>query len=263
MQSFPLRLTFASSKSDIEMMHNMEIQNQGLVFSPRQYARMASWASLVMFVAAMVAEFYGRQRLIVVGDRDLTAHNMLANGASFRVGLFCFLVVMICDAIVAWAFASFFKRVHPGLAQLSGWLRLLYTAMFGVLLLCLVMGYKVIVSANALPAAAAQQQGDFAMQLFEAFEYGWSISFLFFGMHLLCIGYLILKSGFVPKWIGFVLLLAGSTYLLNNMAQLILPNYEDYKAGLTAAFAIPSIVGELGIAIWLLFWGGKGSHSMQ
>lgn len=222
----------------------------------RSAAIIAGIASLVMAVAAGFAEFYARQRLIISGDAATTAHNLLVEGGAMRLGILGFVVVLVCDVLVAWALYRFFQPIHSGLSLLGAWLRLLYTALLGVALLSLVAGFRLLTSSQG--ALSVEQLQAQAMQQFAAFEDGWAIGLILFGLHLLCVGYLAWISGVVPKIIGALLVVAGMAYAVDSCAQLLLVDYAAYEAGFKMAVALPSVAGELGLAFWLLIKGGKG-----
>jgi hypothetical protein len=80
---------------------------------------------------------------------------------------------------------------------------------------------------------------------------------MIFGFHLLTLGYLVFASGFIPKIIGGLITIGALCYLMQNFAVFILPNYEDYKATFEIVLGIPMALGELSLAFWLLFKGGK------
>ena len=78
-----------------------------------------------------------------------------------------------------------------------------------------------------------------------------------FGCHLFLLGYLVFKSGFIPRFLGILLIIASIGYLISNIGILLLSNYEDYKTAIDLIFIAPMIGGEMGLAFWLLFKGGK------
>jgi hypothetical protein len=225
--------------------------------TPRQLALVAGISSVIMFGAAMVAEMLARQQLIVAGDATATAHNIIGGGFSFRMGMLGFFTVMLCDVLVAWAMYLFLQPAGKQLSLLAAWLRLMYTAVFGISLTSLMSGYRLLTDGQAAAVFQADQLHAQAMLHFNAFNDGWAIAFLFFGLHLLLLGYLIIKSTAMPKVLGILLMAAGTAYLIDNFAKLLLPNYAEVQGILTALVVLPSIVGELGLAIWLLVRGGK------
>jgi hypothetical protein len=220
--------------------------------SIRRAAVIAGVSSIVMFFAALLAEFYARQSLIVTDNANITAHNIIHNSLSFRIGVLGFIIILVCDTLVSWALYIFLNPVNKSFSLLAAIFRLLYTAIFGVSLLNLLSGFRLLTGTGYSSAVNSQ-----ALALFRAFDDGWAIGLIFFGIHLLLLAYLIINSDFIPKLIGILLLLAALTYLTDNLAKLLSADYLAYKTLLTMLVAVPSIIGEVGFAGWLLIKGRK------
>jgi len=63
---------------------------------------------------------------------------------------------------------------------------------------------------------------------------------------------LVLKSGYAPKVFGYLLIIAFLGYLTTNSFNLMIPDYDNYKSTLELIFILPMVVGEVGLAVWLL-----------
>lgn len=220
--------------------------------SIRRAAVVAGVSSIVIFIAAMLAEFYARQSLIVTDNANITAHNIIHNPLSFRVGILGFIIILVCDTLVSWALYFLLSPVNKSFSLLAAIFRLVYTAIFGVSLLNLVSGFRLLTDTGYSSAVNNQ-----ALALFRAFDDGWAIGLIFFSIHLLILAYLIINSDFIPKLIGILLLLASLAYLTDNLAKLLSADYKAYKTLLTMIVAVPSIIGEVGFAVWLLVKGRK------
>ncbi|MEJ2056012.1 MAG: DUF4386 domain-containing protein, partial [Calditrichaceae bacterium] len=96
-----------------------------------------------------------------------------------------------------------------------------------------------------------------ALFLLTTFNNTWLIGLVFFGLHLLLLGYLIFKSGYISKLIGILLIIAGMVYLTDSFANFMMTNYSDYKNIFMAVVVIPGVIGELSLTFWLLFKGKK------
>jgi hypothetical protein len=66
------------------------------------------------------------------------------------------------------------------------------------------------------------------MVALDAFNYAWFIGLLCFGLHLILLGYLVVKSGYVSKALRYVLMVAGGAYAIDTLANALLSNYEDF-----------------------------------
>ena len=80
-----------------------------------------------------------------------------------------------------------------------------------------------------------------------------------FGLHVVALGRLAWQSGRIPKWLAVTLYVAGIVYIVDNLGKLLVPDYAVHFAAVTAMGAIPAIVGEVGLAIWLLVKARKFS----
>jgi hypothetical protein len=83
-----------------------------------------------------------------------------------------------------------------------------------------------------------------------------------FGIHLLLLGYMIVKSGLVNRALGYILMMAGAAYAIDTLAHALLGNYDDYATVFVLIVAIPSVIGEFALGLWLLLRAGK-QHPRQ
>ncbi|NOY60637.1 MAG: DUF4386 domain-containing protein [Calditrichaeota bacterium] len=225
--------------------------------SQRKAAIVAGVSFLIMFIAAIIAEFLARQSLVVPGDAATTANNIMANELLFRSGIFSYLIILILDVVLAWAFYVFLKPVNKSLSLLAAWFRLVYTAIFGIALLNLVTVLSLLSGADYLTVFETGQLYAQVMLSLNAFSDGWAIGYVFFSLHLFFLGYLAFKSGYIPRIMGVLLIIAGFGYLIDNLAKLVLPGYENYAAIILLIVFLPCLIGEMAFCLWLLFKGGK------
>ena len=226
--------------------------------SPRKMALIASIAYLIICPAAIFAEFFSRQTLFVQGDIAATFHNIKDSQMKFRLGICCFLIDQVCDLLVAWALYVFLRKVNKNISLLTAWFRLIYIAIFGIATLNLVNIVRLVDGAEIhLQAFQPIQLHTLVTQSMYSFGDGWAIAFVFFGIHLILLGYLTYKSPIIPKILGICLVLGGIAYVIDSSAKFILSNYENYRTMFEIGVAVPSMIGELGLAFWLLIKGGK------
>lgn len=110
---------------------------------------------------------------------------------------------------------------------------------------------------NYLVFAQTDQLNAQVMLSLNAFNSIWSLGLIIFGLHLLIIAYLIIKSDFIPKFLGVLLFIASLSYVLIHSLHLFLPQYETTTMLIEKILSLPILVGELGFGIWLLIKGGK------
>lgn len=226
--------------------------------SPLYYARIAGLGLLLMAILAMFSNFSVLEGLIIPGDAAATANNIIASEMLFRSGFISFVIVLILDVLVAWALYVLLKPVNKNLAMLAACFRLVYTAIFGIALSNFLNVIPLLSGAEYLTVFTKDQIHAQVLLLIDAFNNGWLIGLVFFGCHLLVVGYLIVKSGgYLPRIIGIFLIIASVGYVIDSTAHFLLPNYTDYKTIFLLIVAVPGVIGELSLAFWLLIKGVK------
>lgn len=222
----------------------------------RAAALTAGIALIIMTLASFFSYGYVHASLVLQGDASATFHNIMSSTALFKTEILGWLMILIADIVVAWAFYMVLKPIHQGLSLLGAWFRLIYTAILGIAILNLL--FVLLLTGSADHSAISDQLQTQAMLYVRAFDAIWSMGLIIFGGHLLIIGYVTLRSTNIPKIISILLLLAGTGYMLVHLCNVFLPQYEGIKTMLTYVFTVPMIAGELGLGLWMLFKGGKG-----
>jgi hypothetical protein len=223
---------------------------------PVTYARIAGAGYLVIIVSGIFAEFFVRQSLLVPGDAAATAGNILASASLYRWGMAGDLIMLLADVVVALALFFLFREVSKSLALLAAFLRLAQGAVLGANLLNVYVPLLLLGSGGRyLGAFDPEQLNALALLHLNAHAYGYAIGLVFFGVHCLVLGYLVLKSRYVPRILGALLLLAAFGYLIDSFARTLLSNYAAYENVLGMVVLIPAFVGELAFALWLLIRG--------
>ncbi len=219
--------------------------------SLRQAAIIAGIGLLLMAILAPFAEFFVRQSLIVPGDAATTAKNIMADEVLFRIAICIYLIVAILDVVVAWALYVFLKPVNKSLSLLTAWFRVVYAGILAIVLLNLVIALQLLSGADYLTVFETDQVYAQAMLFLDAFDYGWNIGLVIFGLHLLILGYLVFKlSGYMPKILGVLVMIAGLGYLIDSFGKLLSPNYD-------ANIAMFTFIGEVLLIFWLFIKGAK------
>ena len=230
--------------------------------SQRRAAVIAGITMLLMAICAAFAVGFVNSRLIVKGDASATVSNILNSLALFRSGILGWLLILVSDVIVSWALYSFLKQVDNSLALLGAWLRLIYCAILGAAIMNLIYVLQILSGDKTFLAAAQPNQLNAQVMLFvNAFSKMWSFGLIVFGLHLLIISKLVLKSGFVPKILGILLLIAALSYVIVHLLHVFLPQLEQTTVILENILSLPMALGELAFGIWLLIKGGRTSKT--
>lgn len=222
--------------------------------SIQKTARFAGVLYLIITIAAIVAHQYVPNTLIVPGDAATTAENIAASETLFRVGgVGSELVILLSEIILSVVLYVLLKPVNKTLSLLAAVSRLAMTTIHGINLINYYF-VLLLVTGTGYAAAFGAGQSQALMSLFlDAHHYGFTIGIAFLTIHVFVLGYLILKSGYFPRVLGVLFLLAGVGYLVDSFALLLSPNY-----GTTPIFiAIPIALAEIAFPVWLLIKGVK------
>lgn len=202
-------------------------------FNPRTLSLIAGSGYWVIFFAAIFANFF-----VLESIRDNPLETIQKSNAMVRVGILAFMLTVVFDVIVAWALYELYKR-HP-LSFLSTLFRMMHASIMGVAIF-------------ALPAVFNLDSDEEILEQIDIFSTTWLLGLFFFGVHIIILGFIINK----PRVITFFLILAGTMYMVDTAAHFTLSRYEEYASILLVLVLIPSILGEMSLAIWLLVNGGK------
>ncbi|MBU2984751.1 DUF4386 domain-containing protein [Saccharophagus degradans] len=199
----------------------------------RTLSLVAGGSYWVIFLAAIFANFFVLEALIADPLSTVQQHHGLV-----RAGILAFLITVVFDVIVAWSLNELFKE-HP-LSALSTLFRMMHAAIMGVAIF-------------ALPGILTLASGEEILQQVSIFNTIWLLGLFFFGIHIVLLGIIVSRI----RFIDLLLMAAGAMYMLDTVAHFLLPDYTEYASIFLAFVAIPSILGEMSFAIWLLMKGGK------
>ena len=163
-----------------------------------------------------------------------------------------YLAVFLLDVIVSWALHMVFRRVDRDVSLVTAWFRLTYTVFLGAGLVYFFEVLQVLGNADYVAALGAEQVNAQVMMSLNSFETTWLIGLAAFGIHLVLLGSLVRRSGWVPRAMALLLLVAGVAYVVDTVAHGLLSDYESYASLFLAIVAVPSLLGEGWLGLWLL-----------
>ncbi|WP_347861097.1 DUF4386 domain-containing protein [Salimicrobium sp. PL1-032A] len=225
----------------------------------RRPAIIAGVSLLIMTFAAFFSYGYAHSSLVVNGDAIVTFNNLQASLSLFYLEIAGWVVIILADLLVSWAFFKVLQPIHATFALWAGGLRLVYTFILGIAVLRLGMVSSIVQNFSVLNENAAIQ----TLNHIQVFESIWSLGLIIFGLHLIMVGVVALKAIFIPKWISLLVMVAGASYLTIHLLYNLFPAYESATATIEAFLIAPMMVGELGFGIWLLIRGVKKKTRAQ
>jgi hypothetical protein len=218
--------------------------------STRKAAKYAGYGLLLMTLLGIFGEMMVFQKLIDLTDAGTTVNNIKANLMQFRLGICSFVLILVLDALVAWALYIYFRKIDKNISLLVAWFRLIYTVIFAAALSNYLEVQNLLTNPEYLSLLIPLQLQTSVMLALNAFRDGWAIGYIFFGLHLLCLGYLIIKTKGIPLLIGILVSIAGVGYLFDYFGKFLVPDFI-LEVGMITAW------GELVFMFWLLIKGGK------
>lgn len=220
--------------------------------SPQIYARIGGLLYLIIIVFGIIGEAFVRNPLIVSGDATATAERIRASEFLWRVGIADELVLLICAIALTLVFYVLLRPVNKHLALLATLFNMVSLAVEAVSSTHLMATLSPLANANYLKAIDPRQLNALAYLSAKSWEIGFGVALVFFGCTCLILGYLIFKSGYLPRVIGVLMQIAGVSYLTNSFALILSPSLAHV---LFPAILLPAFVGESSLCLWLLLKG--------
>jgi hypothetical protein len=208
-------------------------------------ARVAGFLYLSLGLFAPFSLVYVPSRLIVPGDAATTARNIMASESLFRLGTVSALVTAIVNILVVLALYQMLKSVNKNMA----WLMVIFLLVsIPITMLNELNNFAILFllsSANSLKVFTADQVHALVSLFLNLHATGLNIAGIFFGLWLFPMGYLVFKSGFLPRMLGVLLMIGCFGYLIQSFAALLLPNFN-------VSIVLFTDWGELLFPLWLV-----------
>lgn len=221
----------------------------------RRIARRAGLLYLALSVLAIISHFYLRPSFIVQGDAAATARNILAHEQLYRSSILIDLVVQVLFILVVITLYRLFEDVDRNQSRLM-------VALVGVGIAAQFAGLVWNVAPLVL-LSGADFLAPFSRAELEALAFGsirmagrqGQLLTLLWGLWLFPFAALTIKSGFLPKFLGVLLILTGIAYVVTCVTGVVFP---AQMAGVSK-LVFPFYFGELIVVLWLAFIGAKPS----
>jgi len=220
--------------------------------SPQVYARIGGVLYLIIIVIGLFGETFVRDRLIVSGDAAATAANIMSHESLWRFHIAAEFFLLICAVSLLLIFVILLRPVGRDLILLAAFFNLVAIVIEADITLHLIEALFPLGNAGYLKAFAPEQLYAMASLSLKSHGYGFSVSLLFFGCFCVIVGYMIFKSGYLPKTIGVLMQIAGVCYLTDSFALILSPAVANR---LFPAILVPAFIGETSLCLWLLVKG--------
>ena len=216
--------------------------------SIQKTARTAGFLYLLLIPLGVFGMLYVPATLFVPGDIVLTINNIMSYEWLFRLSIVSALLTQIVQIFVVLFLYKVLKPVNKNLAVLMVVFILVAVpiAMFNELNQFAVL--LLLSGTDFLTAFTADKMQAIASLFLDMHEHGIYIAQIFWGLWLFPMGYLVIKSNYIPKIIGILLIVACFGYLIDSFIFFFIPSF-----GVT--FSHFTFLGELLMTLWLLFKG--------
>jgi hypothetical protein len=221
--------------------------------SLKRVARVAGLLYLAHFVTFFLADNGVHSTAVGPIDVATTAHNMVASERLFRIGFVSFLLTALFFLLSAWALYVLLKPVNRDLALLFVLLNLGGVAIQCISQLGELAALLLLSGADYLSVFQADQLEALAMLSLNLYQNGFMIAQLFLNLWLFPLGYLVFKSGYLPRVLGILLIIDGFAMLIWFFQSFFFPGYEVISTLCLAA----SFVAEAALCLWLLIKGAR------
>ncbi|WP_250253046.1 DUF4386 domain-containing protein [Chryseobacterium sp. Marseille-Q3244] len=217
-------------------------------------ARLAGFIYLVVIIAGFYSLMYVPSQLIVWEDPELTFHH-ISSSSLFRLGIASSMLCYIAFAFLPLVLYQLLKETDKNAARLMVIFALISVPISFINLQSKFSVLTLVEGADYLKIFDTQQLQAQMMLLLNNYNKGILIVQIFWGLWLFPLGYLVYRSGFLPKILGVFLMLGCLGYVLNVFGRTTIPHFPDYA--ISGYITLPASIGEIGMCLWLLIVGVK------
>ena len=221
--------------------------------SIKKTARFAGVLYALIGITAPVGLVYVPGKLLVSGDATATADRIRAAESLLRLGIASELVHQIVGVFLVLVLFRLFRAVNERHAALMVILSVLGVPIVMLNVLNEVAALTLVNGADFLSVFNKQQLDALAYLFLRLHNRGLDVAAFFWGLWLFPFAMLVMRSGFIPRALGYLMMIAGTAYLVHSSTALVLPQYS----AVVGQFAMALYAGELPIMVWLLIWGAK------
>ena len=229
--------------------------------SNKNTARIAGLLYLIVVLSGIFNLLYVPSKLVVWNDASATFKNITASETLFRISIFSGLICYTAFLLLPLVLYKLFRPVNKNYALLMVIFVLVSVPISFVNMLSNFEILTLISNANYVKVFEVDKLQAQVMVYLHSYHNGNQIASIFWGLWLLPFGYLVFKSGFLPKILGILLMVGCFGYLIDFIGALLFPNYD--KMGISNFVTLPGSIGEIGTCLWLLIMGSKESRQIE
>ena len=206
----------------------------------------------IFLILTIVGGWFGEVQIpsqFMTGDTATSADNLRNHGALFRLGFAAYLVEAFSDVVLAWLFYVLLRPVDRDLALLSAFFGLVSMTLFAVTKMFYFSAPMLIGSSPYVTGFSPEQNDGLAVVLLRLYGRLSGLFMLFYGTGWIIRGYLTVKSGYLPRLLGALMIAAGAGFFLKNVTKVLVPQYSS------DLLLAPMFLNVVALAIWMLVKG--------
>ncbi|MEQ8534880.1 MAG: DUF4386 domain-containing protein [Imperialibacter sp.] len=219
----------------------------------RQDARLAGLIYLILVLTGIFSLMYVPSQIVSNADPATTVVNIKNSEMLFKLGMMANVVCFSCFLILPLVLYRLLSPVNKTHAVLMVALSVVSVP---ISLVNLLNKWSVLTLLGDSPYLSALDTSQIQAQVMLHLDYynnGTQLASIFWGLWLFPFGYLVYKSGFLPKFFGVFLMLGCFGYVIEAVGSFFYAGY--YDLAIASIICIPSSIGEIGICLWLLIVG--------
>ncbi|MDA3613809.1 DUF4386 domain-containing protein [Polluticaenibacter yanchengensis] len=224
-------------------------------------SRIAGLLYLGVVLTGIFSLMYVPSKLINYDNAALTFQNIRSSEILFRFGIAGGLLCYIFFLFLPVVLYRLLKPVNENMAKIMVLLAVISVPMYFINAQNQLTALSIVNNPDAFTASTAEQIQSQVLFYISQYNDGMRLIHIFSGLWLLPFGYLVFRSGFLPKWLGIILMIGCVGYLFNFFARLLMPGYSEL--GISSYISLPASIGEIGICLWLLIIGAKNKTITQ
>ena len=231
------------------------------MITPNKTARLAGFFYLIVILTGLFSLMYVPSKLIVWENPVLTFQNISSSVQLFRLSIASSIICYIAFTLLPFTLYQLLKNVDGVYAKLMVIFALISIPISFINLQNKFSVLTIIEGADYLKVFDVKQLQAQMMLLLSSYNKGLLIAQVFWGLWLFPFGYLVYKSGFLPKILGVFLMLGCFGYLINVFGRTVVSHFSDYS--ISNYITLPATIGEIGTCLWLLMAGVRNKNLNQ
>lgn len=230
------------------------------MITDKNLSRIAGLCYLIVIGTGLFSEVFVRQAFRVANDAMETANNIQTHEMLYRLGFVADITNFVIGLPSVLIMYYLFKGVNKLLVQIALAFVIIQTAIIAVNLLNQIAPLLILGNETYLNTFQPDQLASLSLLLLNIQAQGYGLGLVFFGFYCLIIGYVLIKSQMIPKFLGVLYAITGFCYLINTFIMFLSKGFDN---PFFVYLAIPIFLGELSLCLWLLIKGVDTSKKIS